>query len=131
MVLLSIYFLCLTFKCCGTIAVVLSHIFSQKLPIGKNKKNNQKWPKNKVFHFLKNFAIDFCWKCPLIKIYVVTYLTVQMPYLGKFLLYSYNLKGFQQLVYRILWSQIPPVWMAGSYWFFACRQTVRIGKNFN
>ena len=54
-------------------------------------------PKTRFFYFLKNFAIDFCWKCPLINIYVVIYLTVQIPYLGKLLLFSYNLKGFQPI----------------------------------
>ena len=46
---------------------------------------------------LKNFAIDFCWKCPFIKIYVVIYLTVKIPYLRKYLLFSQNLKGFQPI----------------------------------
>ena len=46
---------CLTFKCCGTIAVVLSHICSQKFPIGKNKVTQ----KQGFSVILKNFAIDF------------------------------------------------------------------------
>ena len=49
---------------------------------------------------LKNFAIDFCWNCPLIKIYIVTYFTVEIPYLGKLLLFSYNLKGVQPISLR-------------------------------
>ena len=132
MVWLSICFLCLTFKCYETMAVVRSDIFSQKLPTGKNKKMIKSDPKTRFFHFLKNFAIYFCWKCPLIKIYAVIYLTVQIPYLGKFLLFSYNLKGFQPISLQdSLITNTSPVWMTGSHWFFACRQTVKTGKGFN
>ena len=110
----------------------LATFFHKNSLQAKTKKMIQSDPKTRFFHFLKNFAIYFCWKCPLIKIYAVIYLTVQIPNLGKFLLFSYNLKGFQPISLQdSLITNTSPVWMTGSHWFFACRQTVRTGKGFN
>ena len=51
----------------------------------------------RFFHYFEKFCNRFQLECYLMKIDLVIYLTVQILYLGKFFLLSYNLKGFQPI----------------------------------
>ena len=49
------------------------------------------------YHYFENLFFFFAGNVLKLKIDIVIYLSVQIPYLGKFLLMSYSRKGFQPI----------------------------------
>ena len=117
----------------------LATFFSKNSLWAKTTKMIKSDPKARFFQYFETFcnwlemSTNKNWYCYL------PYCT--KPVSGKILALKLAWKAFNQLVYRMLWSQIPPVWMARSqippvwmarsHWFFAWWQTARIGKKFN
>ena len=93
-----IFSVSLTFKCWGTLAVVLSQIFKEKSQLGRNNKKWSKMTQKQVVffpYFEKMILLSFAGND--LKNDTVFYLTVLIPYLGKLLLLSYSWKGFQPI----------------------------------
>ena len=57
--------------------------------LGKLTKNGQK---QGLFNLLKNLVVNFYWICSIVKIYIISCVPAQIPYLGKFVFLRYGPK---------------------------------------
>ena len=63
----------------------------------KIEKMGPKWIKNGFLNLLENLVINFYWIWSVMKIYIIWFVSAQIPYLAKFLFLTHGPKCFQPI----------------------------------
>ena len=65
--------------------------FLEKICCPKNQENEPKMGQKQVFlNLFKHFLINFYWICAIMKIYIISCVSAEIPYLGKFWFLRYR-----------------------------------------